>query len=101
MDDEIRFAMFNRFDLSMTLAQAQACSVPGQAADAAVHRLSLEPGIRAQLNAIPAHQLKAELEEYGAWDDLELANMEENRRRILWLAAGDIWEHRDTECNDD
>ena len=34
--------------------------------------------------------IRAELREYGAWDDEELADDEQNIRRILWIAAGNI-----------
>lgn len=32
------------------------------------------------------------LNEYGAWDEKELEDHEANRRRVLWLACGDISE---------
>ena len=32
------------------------------------------------------------LDEYGAWDDEELKDKEENIQRLLWIACGDIAE---------
>lgn len=37
-----------------------------------------------------ADKIKAELAEYGAWDDDELADDDQNIRRLIWLAAGQI-----------
>ena len=34
--------------------------------------------------------LRDELREYGAWDENELADHDQNLQRLLWLAAGDI-----------
>ena len=75
--------------LTMTLEQACGASHQGQC-DADVLALSHEPAIRAQLDAIDADTLRAELREYGAWEDGELTDHETNLQRILWLAAGDI-----------
>lgn len=37
-------------------------------------------------------QIRAELKEYGAWDAEELADNEQNKRRLLWIAAGNLRE---------
>lgn len=50
------------------------------------------PKIRRQLAKIPADKIRAELKEYGAWDETELADDEANRLRIVWIAAGNISE---------
>lgn len=80
-----------RIEIEMTLAQAQSCAHPGQC-DVDVMRLSQERKIRRQLEKIDREHLKAELREYGAWDDEELADHPQNLQRILWIAAGDIVE---------
>ena len=36
--------------------------------------------------------LRDELREYGAWDAEELSNHDENVRRMVWIAGGDVWE---------
>jgi len=51
-----------------------------------------EPKIRRQLRKIGPDAIRAELAEYGAWDDAELSDDAENRERIVWIAAGNIQE---------
>jgi hypothetical protein len=40
-----------------------------------------------------SEDIAKELKEYGTWDDVELLDTEENKRRILWLACCDIAEN--------
>jgi hypothetical protein len=44
------------------------------------------------LDKISAYSLRAELREYGAWNEEELSNHEDNLARILWIACGNIRE---------
>jgi hypothetical protein len=83
------YATFNRFEIEMTLEQAKDCSHQGQC-DADVEYLVHTPGMRRQLAKIPAASIAAELKEYGAWDDAELADAAANQERIVWIAAGNI-----------
>lgn len=55
-----------------------------------IERIIELPEIKQQLKKIDKEQLKKELYDYGAWDDLELENHEANLQRILWIACGDI-----------
>ena len=55
-----------------------------------VLELSRVPSIRRQLDRIKANSVVSFLSGYGAWDDEELADHEENKLRLLWLACGDI-----------
>ena len=87
------WATFNRFELQMTKQQAASASHQGQC-DADVLALSNVPAIRKQLNKFDPNALKLELREYGAWDDVELADHTQNLQRILWLAAGEIVDGR-------
>lgn len=80
-----------RIELAMTLEQAQSASHQGQCDDD-VRALSAEPAIAAQLEAINPQLLIDELREWGAWDDEELADHDQNLQRLLWLAAWDIFE---------
>jgi folate-binding Fe-S cluster repair protein YgfZ len=89
MTDTLKFALFNRFELAMTEDEAHAAHHQGRCDDD-VRSLSEVPGIRQQLDAIDPDALHAELKEYGAWDDADLADHEQNKQRILWIAAGDI-----------
>jgi hypothetical protein len=49
-----------------------------------------KPYIKKQLDALPVDKLAIELKEYGAWDEIELSNHNDNLKRILWIAAGNI-----------
>lgn len=78
-----------RIELKMTRAQAAGASHSGSC-DSDVLALSHEPAIHRQLEAIDPGLLRAELREYGAWDDEELQDHQQNLQRILWILAGDI-----------
>jgi len=60
--------------------------------DAAVAELLAKPYIVEQLAKIPADAIRRELREFGAWDDEELRDEEQNKARILWNACWDISE---------
>jgi hypothetical protein len=91
-------ALFDRFELSMTQEQAEACCLPRVDAIPVVERLLVgrllgsNEGLNTQLDRIGAGTIRDELAEYGAWDDDELMNDAENRARIVWIAAGNIWD---------
>lgn len=85
------FAYFNRFEIQMTLVQAQSASHSGDCLEDVKELLKL-PTIKRQLNKISDVDLIAELSEYGAWDNEELQDRESNNERIVWLAAGNIVE---------
>jgi hypothetical protein len=84
--------MFTKdFELKMTLAQARSASHQGQC-DEDVRELSKVPAIARQLAKIEPATLAKELDEFGAWDENELADHQQNIQRLLWIAAGDIVE---------
>lgn len=85
------YASFNRFEIQLTKVQAASCSHPGQC-DADVGALLHVPKVRRMLNRINPDLIRAELKEYGAWNDQELMDMEQNRARIVWIAANNIME---------
>lgn len=58
--------------------------------DASIAALRRIPRIAAQLDAIDPALLRYELKKWGAWDDEQLADHDENQSRILWLACGDL-----------
>ena len=78
-------------ELNITKKQAAIGSHAGQC-DSDINYLMQLPKIKRQLNKIPVDLLASELEEYGAWNDVELSNHAENLQRILWIACGDILE---------
>jgi hypothetical protein len=90
---KLETALFDRFELSMTQEQAEACCLPRVDAITAVRRLlRSNEGLNTQLDRIGAGTIRDELAGYGAWDDDELMNDAENRARIVWIAAGNIWD---------
>ena len=78
-----------KIELQMTLEQARSASHQGQC-DNDARDLSKVPAIARQLAKIDPAILRDELREYGAWDENELADHDQNLQRLLWLAAGDI-----------
>lgn len=85
------FATFNRFELQITKDQALRGSHQGSCDDDVEGLLSL-PAIKRQFKKIDPEKIKEELKEYGAWDDEELKDIEQNQARILWIACGNIVE---------
>lgn len=84
----MKTAHFNRFSVHLPERCIKECCGPGSTDSAVAYWSSLcdfEP------SATP-EAIRAELAEYGAWDDAELADDEMNRRRIVWIAAGNIKE---------
>jgi hypothetical protein len=51
-------------------------------------------------NRPTAESIRQELAGYGAWDDEELADDEQNWHRLLWLAAGDIADDASPDCSE-
>jgi len=78
-----------RIELNITKKQAAIGSHQGQCDDD-VKYLSELLAIKRQLSKIQKDILIKELKEYGAWEDDELQDHEQNLQRILWLACGDI-----------
>ena len=85
-----------RIELEMTVEQAASVSHSGPCDDDVV-ALSEVPEIKKQLDKIDTELLKNELSEYGAWDDTELSDHNQNIQRILWIAGCDIDEQEYTE----
>src|ERR1041385_9508701 len=78
-------------ELQITLEDAETGSHQGRC-DEDIDYLLTVPYIAEQLDAIDPETLKKELDEYGAWDENELADHDQNKARLLWLACGDIVE---------
>ena len=90
------YATFNRFELRLTKNQARSGSHQGPC-DEDIEWLRREPAIARQLDKLTPATVADELREYGAWDDEELADHDENLSRVLWLACGDIVETLNTK----
>lgn len=85
------YATFNRFEIQMTKAQAESVSHAGRCDDDVAVLLG-NKAIQRQLRKIDADAIRAELREYGAWDDEELADEAANQARIVWCAGCNITE---------
>jgi hypothetical protein len=80
-----------RIELKITKKQAESCSHPGPC-DLDVEALMKTPSIARQLKKLDPVIVSAVLKEYGAWNDLELSDHNENLTRLLWVACCDISE---------
>lgn len=92
----MKYATFERFEIAMTLEQAQSAAHQGPCDDD-VMALSKHWFIAQQLAALDPEKLRAELKGWGAWDAEELADHEDNLQRIVWLAACNISEEEQHE----
>lgn len=63
----------------------------------AVLEILERPYIKKQVAKFDAIELKKELSEYGAWDDSELSNHEQNIIRWIWISALNIREEKMTK----
>lgn len=80
---------FDRFTIELTKDQTLSASHQGDCTNDVQQLLT-----KHQLEKISDEDLKAELREYGAWDEKELSNRQDNEERILWIAACNI----DEDC---
>jgi len=85
------FAPFNYIttSLNITKAVANECSRSGDNEYNVNYYMSL-PKYKKQLSKIDKDELIKELTDYGAWDDDELQNHNDNLQRIFWLSCGNI-----------
>lgn len=81
-----------RIELNITKSVAAQCSHQGQCDNDVIRCLNL-PSVKKQFDKLSNDLIASELKEYGAWDDDELQDIEGNKQRLLWIAAGDINEH--------
>jgi hypothetical protein len=88
-------AYFERFVIELTRDEAHTGYHVGKCNDD-IAWLRTQRHIDEQLCALSEEDVRSELEEYGAWDDDELADHDANLSRVLWLACGDIYDQKDT-----
>jgi hypothetical protein len=87
-----RTAYFNRFSVEIPIDAI--CSHQGRCDDDVAH---WAPKV-AQLNPeLDPGKIRAELNEYGAWDADELADDAANWERLTWVACGDLAENQEDE----
>ena len=82
-----------RIEFQLTKKQAAIGSHQGQC-DQDIEYLLTIPAIKRQIDKLDPALIARELSEYGAWDDEELKDSEQNKRRLLWIACGDIVENK-------
>ena len=94
---ELKFASFDRFELSMYSDDAIRCAQAGQDSGDSNERNCCEWIVnnQHQLDQIDKTKIRLELKEYGAWDDEELDDEELNEIRIVLIAANNIREEYD------
>ena len=78
-------------ELNITKTQARQGSHMGKC-DADIADLCKVPAIKRQLDKLDPAVVAGELRDYGAWDEKELTDHEDNLGRLLWIACGDIIE---------
>lgn len=97
------WASFNRFEMRIPGAAVAAIAHPGPADSDVAH---WAPVVRRQMetdcfpNRPTPDKIRAELAEYGAWSDEELADDAANWRRIVWCAACNIAEDDAPDCSE-
>ena len=85
------YAQFNRFELNLPIEVVLSCSQPGKDASEDVKAaLRRYPSLLADIRDLDPFLVREELSEYGAWDEEELADDEENAERLVWLAACEL-----------
>ena len=84
-------APFNYITSSLNISKAVAeeCSKSGNNEYSVNYYMNL-PRYKKQLSKIDKEELKAELNDIGAWEDEDLENHNMNLQRIFWLACSDI-----------
>lgn len=72
---------FNRFEIQLPLQCIEDCSGPGSKDEIVGHwakKLSIK---------IDPDLIRAEVKEYGTWNQEELQDNEQNIHRLIWIAA--------------
>jgi hypothetical protein len=86
------YATFTGFEIEMTKNDALSMAHQGQCIDDVKAFLKTNKSIHKQLDKIGSEAIAEELKNYGAWDDTQLADVEANKEKIVWLAANNIRE---------
>lgn len=89
------WASFNRFEMRLPGQCVIDCAHSGQCdSDVAawVERIKAQVESDNFPNKPTPDKMRAELKEYGAWDEEELADDNQNWHRLVWCAANNIAE---------
>ena len=82
----MQIAQFNRFEVELTDQAVAACHHQGSC-DADVEFWAPRMAKKRDMERCSPEALRAELDEYGCWDEDELSNDDDNWKRIVWMAA--------------
>mgnify|MGYP000847810600 FL=1 len=84
--------------LTLGFTKAEIYSVPASGpADIAIERLMQSKRCMLQFTFISDSKIIAILQEYGAWEDLQIVDRKTNIGRLLWIAILDMQE-ADNPC---
>ena len=101
--DALFWATFNRFELRIPGQAVLDIAQPGPA-DSAVDywagRINRYAWGEDHAWAPTPARVREELREYGAWDDDDLLDDDENWHRIVWMAACNIAEDEEPDCGE-
>jgi hypothetical protein len=75
--------------LNITKAVAKECSKSGNNEYSVNYYMNL-PKYKKQLDKLNPIEVRAELNDIGAWEDDELNNHNDNLQRLFWLSCGNI-----------
>lgn len=81
----------NYLEMNITRKDAESVHHSGDC-ELDVKALLAKPYIKRQLNKINPESIQKELRQYGAWNEKELEDLEQNKVRLLWLMGGDLAE---------
>lgn len=93
---KLEYTYMDSIEFGMTAEQAKQCSHSGDC-EADLQEVMKDPAIYSQLNTFSPKAIAKALEGYGAWDEVELADHEQNLIRFVWIAAGNIAEELDSD----
>ena len=85
------YVSFNYGELKLPVSALEDCSHQGRCDEDCEYWVD---EIDWDAQTMDANAIRKELSEYGAWDDAELLDDDENRLRILWIAAGNYQEEQ-------
>jgi len=86
------YATFEGFEIEMTKRDVSNIAHQGQNDADVAEYLKANKSIHRQFKKIGNEAVAEELKGYGSWDDEELKDIEQNKARIVWLAAWRIVE---------
>jgi hypothetical protein len=88
----MKIATFNRFELEMSEDAVRDCSHSGPCDN----DVDIWANKIVRPDEITSEKLALELKDYGAWDAKELQDDAQNWKRLIWIAAGNIQDEKES-----